>query len=111
MTLSEIRSLVALAEAKNPVSHARQLLAAVRHLLKMVEWQSIATAPKDKTEIDGWEQWEGRMTDIRWNAEGEYWEQLQLDEFDLLSWSRVPRQPTHWMPIVTSGAPEEEKRR
>jgi hypothetical protein len=60
----------------------------------MTDWQPIATAPKDGTEV----LLHGRHND------GEAWYEVGFWGKHSQSWTVAPLDPTHWMELVPPGA-------
>ena len=72
----------------------------VRSAVKSLEWQDMATAPKDGSRVLAWRSsWEDRPTFVRWimnsRTKTEFWN--DAEEFDAYENEAEP--PTHWLPM------------
>ena len=68
----------------------------------MSEWQPIATAPKDETEIDLW--MVDRLAGLSWRQAGAWWDESRWVIMDDCGDVREVgcegiQVPTHWMPL------------
>lgn len=63
---------------------------------EMNQWQDIATAPKDGTQIDVYAGYRGRIPDVYW-MKGD-WCEWGLDSMGCMSTVKIDAVATHWMP-------------